>query len=220
MKENNEREWFQPRKEEFERLLRDPMMAAVAKVNTALEAKAPEYVTDPQKSIYRIYRDTRFSPNKTPYKTHLGALLHHRKLGKDSGAVIYFHVSTDAFLIAFGLYMMPTELLTHVRAHIADHHKDLESILRKKQVKELFDTMQGDKLTRPPKGYPAGHPAIEYLKHKNFLLEASMPAEEATTANAVSLVQKHVLAAIPFIEYLNKPLLTALRKRDPLLTGN
>jgi uncharacterized protein (TIGR02453 family) len=215
LKENNDREWFQPRKEEYEALLRRPMMAAVEGLNKVLSEKAPEYVTDPAKSVYRIYRDTRFSPNKTPYKTHIGALLWHRRLGKDGGAGLYFHLSTEEFLIAAGLYHCPNDQLLKVRSHIAAEYEGLKKVLRRKAVKELFGEMQGEKLSRPPKGFDASHPAIEVLKQKDFLLETSLPPESASPA----VLKKHVLELVPFVEFLNAPFLRDLGKRDALLTG-
>ncbi|MBV8903100.1 MAG: TIGR02453 family protein, partial [Acidobacteriia bacterium] len=75
---NNRREWFQPRKQMFEEQVKQPMRALVETVNTALMGFAPELATEPEKAIYRIYRDTRFSKDKTPYKTHIAASFHHR----------------------------------------------------------------------------------------------------------------------------------------------
>src|SRR6476661_791434 len=98
LKKNNDREWFQPRKEQYEKLVREPMLRAVEAVNRKFESVAPDYITDPAKAVYRIYRDTRFSPDKTPYKTHIGALLWHKRLGKNGGACFYFHLSTEEFL--------------------------------------------------------------------------------------------------------------------------
>ncbi len=204
LKENNDREWFQPRKEEYERLLRGPMLAAVEEVNRALSRKAPDYITDPAKSVYRVYRDTRFSPNKTPYKTHIGALLWHRRLGKDGGAGLYFHLSTDEFLTAAGLYHVPNDMLLKVRNHIAAEHKALAKVLRGK-------TLLGDKLTRPPKGFAADHPAIEYLKHKDLLLEDQMPAERALAPEAIQTLTERLVGYLPFVEFLNQPFLKASR---------
>lgn len=217
LKENNDREWFQPRKDDFEALLRRPMMAVVEDLNRVLSAKAPDYVTDPAKSVYRVYRDTRFSPDKTPYKTHIGALLWHRRLGKDGGAGLYFHLSTDEFLIAAGLYHCPNDMLLKVRTHIASEHLGLTKLLRRKAVHELFGELQGSTLSRPPKGFDASHPAIDYLRHKDFLLETSMLAEVALQADASKVLARHVLELVPFVEFLNVPFLKAGVRKDPLL---
>lgn len=220
LKANNDREWFQPRKEEYERLVREPMLRAVEAVNRKFESVAPEYVTDPAKAVYRIYRDTRFSPDKTPYKTHVGALLWHRRLGKNGGAVFYFHLSPEELLIAGGLYHTPPADMVKFRSHIAEHHERLSKILRSRSVREKFGELQGEKLSRPPKGYCSEHAAIEYLKHKDLLLETNMPPEAGCEKNAATLVTAHLVAMAPFIEFLNEPALIHARKsRDPLLVN-
>jgi len=201
LKENNDREWFQPRKDEYEALLRGPTMATVEALNQVLP---PEYVTDPGKSVYRIYRDTRFGEDKTPYKTHVGALLWHQRLGKDGGAGLYFHLSTDEFLIAAGLYHCSNELLLKVRNHIAAEHAALTKLLRRKPVREMFGEIQGDKLTRPPRGFDPAHPAIEYLKMKDFLLETTMAPEVALQADAFVVLKRHLVELIPFVSFLNR----------------
>lgn len=214
---NNDREWFQPRKEEYESVVRAPMAELVEAVNKELSKSAPDYMTEPGKAIYRVYRDTRFSKNKEPYKTHIGALFPHRLLGKNGGAALYFHLSTTEFLIAGGIYKAPPAFLLQVRAHIADTSERLARILRQKPVRAYFGDMQGDKLTRPPKGFDPEHPAIEYLKHKDLLLEVARPAEDGLGAGAAKELAKGMRLLVPFVSYLNEPFLRKA-KRDPLFT--
>ena len=96
LERNNRREWFQPRKETFETLVKAPMTQLVEAVNAELLRFAPDHITDPKKSVYRIYRDTRFSADKTPYKTHIAAIFPPRGLEKHASAGFYFHVSRGA----------------------------------------------------------------------------------------------------------------------------
>ena len=209
---NNDREWFQPRKEEYERVVRAPMADLVTAVNKELAKTAPDYINEPSKAIYRIYRDTRFSKDKTPYKTHIGALFPHRRLGKDGGAALYFHLAANEFLIAGGLYKTPPPILLAVRWHLAESHPRLTSILKRKAVREYFGNLQGDRLARPPKGFRDDHAAIEYLKQKDLLLEVSRPPEEALGPDAVKQLVRGMKLLAPFVEYLNEPL---LRKATP-----
>ncbi|MDQ6707455.1 MAG: DUF2461 domain-containing protein, partial [Acidobacteriota bacterium] len=116
---NNDREWFQPRKAQFEESVRGPMLELVHELNAGMMKFAPEYAGDPAKSVYRIYRDTRFSKDKTPYKAHIAALFWHRGLGKDDGAGMFFLVSPDKIEIAGGLYMPAPDRLLAVRTEIA-----------------------------------------------------------------------------------------------------
>ena len=102
LKRNNRREWFQPRKEKpYEALIKAPMLEFVGGLNEEMARFAPAYVTPPAKAVYRIYRDTRFSPDKTPYKTHIAAIFPHQRAVKREGAVFYLHF-TEKELLAFG----------------------------------------------------------------------------------------------------------------------
>ena len=216
---NNDRDWFQPRKADFEELVRGPMAAVVERVNAFLADTGPEYVTEPQKAIYRIYRDTRFSKDKHPYKTHIGALFPHRALGKNGGAALYFHVSPKEFLVAGGVYKCEPPLLLAIRQYIAEQHERLTAILKSRSVKQTFGELQGDQLTRPPKGWSADHPAIDYLRRKDLLLEVALQPEAAFGAKGVNEVTKRFGAMLPFVAFLNEPLLAQKKRavRDPLL---
>jgi uncharacterized protein (TIGR02453 family) len=217
LEKHNDREWFQSRKDKYDELVRGPMIALVQSVNAGLANQGPDYVTDPAKSVYRIYRDTRFSPDKTPYKTHIGALLWHRKLGKGGGAALYFHVSTKELLIAAGLYHTPPELLTPVRHHIAANHQRLRAVLNRKVVKSEFGDLQGDSLSRPPKGWPADHPAVDLLKQKDLLLEVQLDPKLALRDDVGREITRRLRLALPFVEFLNEPLLKQQAKpKDPL----
>ena len=215
---NNDRDWFQPRKDDYEQFVRGPMAAVVQRINSSLAEAGPDYVTDPQKAIYRIYRDTRFSKDKRPYKTHIGALFPHRMLGKNGGAALYFHLSAKEFLIAGGVYMCEPPILLAIRQHIAEHHHRLTTILKARSVKQTFGELQGDQLTRPPKGWSAAHPAIDYLRRKDLLLEVALQPEAAFGAKGVNEVTKRFRAMLPFIDFLNEPLLAQKKRaaRDPL----
>ena len=216
---NNDRDWFQPRKDDYEKMVRQPTAEVVERINAALAESGPDYVTEPQKAIYRIYRDTRFSKDKRPYKTHIGALFPHRALGKNGGAALYFHLSPKELLIAGGVYMCPPPLLLAIRQHIGEHHERLTEILQTRSVRQTFGDLQGDQLTRPPKGWSADHPAIDYLRRKDLLLEVSLVPEAAFGAKGVNEVTRRFRAMLPFLEFLNQPLVMQKKRtaRDPLL---
>ena len=107
LKRNNRREWFNAHRDDYESYVRQPMTAIVERLAVDLRAFAPELVASPKVSIYRIYRDTRFSENKTPYKTHVAASFPTRGLAKHEGAGVYFHVSPDEVWIGGGMYIPP-----------------------------------------------------------------------------------------------------------------
>src|SRR5258708_27019130 len=101
LKRNNRRDWFQPRKEKYEALIKAPMLELAGCLNAEFARFAPDYITPPEKVVYRIYRDTRFSPDKTPYKTHIAAMFPRHSAVKRDGSVFYLHF-TEQELLAFG----------------------------------------------------------------------------------------------------------------------
>lgn len=118
LKQNNDREWFTPRKQIFEEQVRLPMIELVRALHGEMLRFAPQYVGEPAKCVFRIYRDTRFSKNKTPYKTHIAASFHHARAGKTSAAGYYFSVSPEEIELGGGLYMPePAALLGRAATH-------------------------------------------------------------------------------------------------------
>jgi uncharacterized protein (TIGR02453 family) len=206
LKLNNRREWFLPRKEVYEEKVRAPMLALVAALGDEIAEFAPEMVTEPKKAVYRIYRDVRFSSDKSPYKTHVAAVFSPRGLEKHSGAGLYFHISIDEVLVGGGIYAPgPAELLA-VRGHIAQHAQGLQKILREPRFRRLFKEMTGEKLKRVPKGFAADHPAADLLVYKQFLAGTLLPPDIVTTPKLFRELVKHFQAITPFLRYLNTPL--------------
>src|SRR5438045_9714457 len=121
---NNDREWFQPRKEIFESKLKAPMEQLVEAINAELLKFSPDHITDPKKALYRIYRDTRFSKDKTPYKTHLAAIFPRNNMEKHASAGFYFHLSPKVIGIAAGMYSPGPDELRVVRTMLADRHEE------------------------------------------------------------------------------------------------
>jgi uncharacterized protein (TIGR02453 family) len=204
LQRNNRREWFQPRKAIFEATMKQPMRELVGAVNAAMKSFAPDYVTDPEKAIYRIYRDTRFSKDKTPYKDHVAAYFSRR--GDKTGAGYYFAVSHKEVAIGGGIYMPEPETLRTMREHLADRHEEFRKILAARAVRQLFTAVQGEQLTRVPKGYPCDHPAADILRMKQYFLYVELPPDLATTPALYTEVVKHFRAMTPFVEFLNTPL--------------
>lgn len=210
---NNKREWFQPRKPVFDEKVKQPMKDLVAAVNAAMGGFAPEYVTDPDKAIYRIYRDTRFSKDKTPYKNHIAASFPRR--GASGGAGYYFAVSQKEVGIGGGIYMPAPETLLAIRTHVAGHHQDFRRISQGRSVKQLFGAMQGEQLSRVPKGFDAGHPAADLLRFKQFLLYVELEPGLATGPELYAEIVKRFRAMRPFLEFLNAPLTRQKVRIDP-----
>ena len=158
LKRNNRREWFQPRKEKYELLIKQPMLALIESLNQRFMDFAPNYITLPQKSVYRIYRDTRFSKDKTPYKTHISAIFPRHTAVKREGAVLYFHFTEKELLVFGGVYAPEREELLAYRNLLAEHHEEFLELLAGKDVKRLTNGLEGEQLSRMPKGFPDDHP--------------------------------------------------------------
>jgi len=207
LKKNNKREWFQPRKEEFDELLRNPLVQFAGMVNNMLLKAAPDYaVLEPAKALNRIYRDIRFSADKTPYQTHVSMLFPNSKLGKKVGAALYFHLSAEEAMIAAGMYFGETRELQAVRQHLAENHADLRAILAAKPLKQKFGELQGESLQKCPRQFGVDHPAADLLKRKQWLLHANLPASAVLTENFATDAIKAFQLLIPFVKFLNEPL--------------
>ena len=216
LKKHNDREWFTPRKAIFDEHLKLPMLQLIAAVHQEMARFAPQFVGDPAKSLYRIYRDTRFAKDKTPYKTHVGALLWRNGTEKNDAASYYFAVSPDAVEIAGGLYVAEPDALRAVRQHIADDTKAFRATFESRKVKNLLGELQGETMTRVPKGFDPAHPAAELLKHKRYILYTELDPALAFSPKLAKEIATRFEAMVPFLDFLNRPLLAqkAKKKRD------
>jgi uncharacterized protein (TIGR02453 family) len=177
LKKNNDREWFQPRKEKFEEILRNPMLDLLGRINEDLMKFAPDYVAEPSKAIFRIYRDTRFSKDKKPYKTRLAAVFSHRMLPRNQGAGFYFQVADDKVGIGGGIYAPPPNRLRKIREHVAANYDQYDKAIREVHAKKIAGNFETQPLTRVPKGWESTHPAAELLKSRSLFFYAELPPE-------------------------------------------
>ena len=204
LKRNNTREWFQPRKEQYETHVKEPMLALIEDLNADLAKFAPEYVTEPKKAIFRIYRDVRFSADKRPYKTNIAASF--RRRGAEGGG-LYFSVSGEEVEVAAGIYHPSREVILTVRQHIAENHRDLERLLKDKKTAKLCGALKGDELSRAPKGFDPDHPAIALIKKKDWIFDVTLEPSLAAAPELRERISTLFRAMHPAVEFLNKPLL-------------
>lgn len=219
LKRHNDREWFQPRKAVFEAELKEPMLAIIRKVTEAMTDFAPQFVRPAEKSLFRIYRDTRFSNDKRPYKTHVAAWWSHQGLAKTSGAGYYFHVSAEEVIIAAGAYMPEKDQLAQIRHWLVDHHEEFRALLKKPLVKKTFSEFEGNALTRPPKGFAAEHPGIDLIRCKQWGLATTLAAKTALDKNFAATIVKHFRIAAPIVDALNTPIAAAQAPKKKVLFG-
>jgi uncharacterized protein (TIGR02453 family) len=215
----NDRAWFQPRKAQFEAELKEPMLAVVRKITDAMVDFAPNHVRPAEKSLFRIYRDTRFSNDKRPYKTHIAAWWSHQGLEKTSGAGYYFHVSAKEVIIAAGAYMPEKDQLAAIRHWLLDHHLEFKKLLQKPAVRRTFDEFEGNALTRPPKGFPCEHPGMDLIRCRQWGLAATLPAKAALKKDLAATVIRYFKIAAPVVDALNTPIAAALAPKKRVLFG-
>jgi len=205
LKRNNNREWFLPRKELFEAKVKAPMIDLVEALNADLAGFAPDYINDPKKAVYRIYRDVRFSVDKSPYKTHLAAIFPKRTgdrgASRDSVPGFYFHISAAGVGVAGGLYDPQPDQMFAVRSWLAQNHPAFLKACR--SAEKLMGQLQGESLQRVPKGFDAGHPAADLLKMKRWAFHAMLPADLIPSPKLQRELEKRFEAMLPALELLS-----------------
>ena len=219
LEKHNDRDWFNERKAIYEAELKEPMLAIIRKITDAMTDFAPNHVRPAEKSLFRIYRDTRFSNNKLPYKTHVAAWWSHSGLEKTSGAGYYFQVSPKGVVIAAGAYMPEKEQLAAIRNWLLENHASFRKIIQKPAVHKIFREFEGEALSRPPKGFPCEHPAIDLIKQKQWGLRTTLPAESALESNYAQTVIKHFKLLAPMVDALNTPIAASLAPRKKGIFG-
>jgi uncharacterized protein (TIGR02453 family) len=206
LKRHNDRGWFKARQEIYEVELRAPMMAIIDRLADDFRRFAPELIASPRLSLYRIYRDTRFSADKSPLKTHVAAVFPCRGLGKHEGAGLYFHVSPTEVVIAGGMYAPLTPHLVRVREHLAANLKRFRKIVDAPAFRRTCGEVHGERLARVPRGYAPDHPAAHYLAFKQILVGREHPPVLATLPRFYGeLVTSFELMA-PFVSFINEAL--------------
>jgi len=212
---HNNRDWFQPRKAIFDEQVKQPMRNLVEALNAGMKSFAPEYATDPDKAIYRIYRDTRFSKDKTPYKDHIGASFYRRGTGPHKYGGFYVQISHKEVAVGGGVYMPEPDVLLAIRTHIAENHQKLRKILAVPAIRRTLGEMQGDQLSRVPKGFAADHPAADLLRFKSFFLYTQLDTELATTPQFFTETITRFRTMKPFLDFLTAPSAAKREKIDP-----
>ena len=203
LKENNHKEWFEANKDrfkacrlDFEALVQN-VIDELAKEDNSLDGvKAKD-------CIFRIYRDVRFSKDKTPYKTSFSACIAEGGR-KSSGAIRYLHLEPGNTILAGGIYRPESDRLKKIRQEIDYNADPLKDILNDPGFTKYFDGLNGEQLKRPPKGYDADHPEVELLKFKSYTVFHNMPDKGVLSAKFLEEGMKVFGAMSAFNAYLNE----------------
>ncbi len=211
LRENNNKAWFVMNKPAYD-ILRAEFIALVAEVLVALSKSDPRIAgVDPKKALFRIYRDIRFSHDKTPYKTHFSASIADGGV-KHWGPMYYLQIDADGRLhLGAGCYLPPRDVLARLRAHVVADHRGLARVMKNKRFVATFGALnQDDRLARLPKGFDADMPGIErigeLLRLKSFVvtndLDLTAPADVKAARDLPQLIATTLAAAVPLNDWL------------------
>jgi uncharacterized protein (TIGR02453 family) len=204
LRRHNSRDWFVERKQLYEEQVRLPMLQLVADLTSEMWAYAPDHTVEPARAVYRINRDTRFSDDKSPYKTHVAAIFPHRRLSKNSGASFYFSVAPDRIEVAAGIYTPESSELRRIRQRLLTEYRRLDEIVRAIETSQPVGRLQGEKLKRAPRGFPADHPAEELLRRKAFYYDVKLSPDGAGSRRLFAELSTHCRLFAPLVRFLDE----------------
>ena len=204
LKRNNDRGWFQDNKPRFEAARAD-IESFVGALLPRIERFDPNVAgLDPKKCVFRIYRDTRFSKDKTPYKTNFGA---HMLMGGSRNvhrrAGYYIQIEPGNCFLAGGAHQPPAAWINAIRRRIDADAAPLKKVLKRKSFRDAFGGITGERLKTAPKGYPKDHPEIELLRYKSFLAVHNMTDETVFEKDLLKYAVKTFKTMKPFGDFLN-----------------
>ncbi len=204
LEQNNNRDWFHANKKRYDEA-RQAYLALVDKVIALLQFDDPRLSgLEAKGAMFRIFRDIRFSKDKTPYKTHFGAYMA-RGGRKSREAGYYLHVGNSEMFLAAGVHSPQKEDLHAIRQEILYQPESFKTILNA-TLEKGYSTYEKDKLVKGPMGFPKDSPYIEYLKYKHFLLSYPLSEQELVAEDAAQLIAGRFRELIPFTEFLNTAL--------------
>src|SRR5437763_16436606 len=211
LKRHNDRAWFEAHRPEYEAVVQQPMRHLIDEMDVRLARLAPEIIGDPKRSLFRIYRDIRFSADKSPYKTRAACWFYHRDgsraVGREAaggGAGFYFQIAPGNCFAAGGMWMPPREALNQLRDAIAENPKRFERIVTDRRVVRRFGGLSDEAmLTRVPRGYAADHPAARWLRFQSFTLGRALTDAQAVSARLPALLGADFRLLVPLVRWIN-----------------
>jgi uncharacterized protein (TIGR02453 family) len=206
---NNNKEWFEAHREEYENEVREPMRELISEMDARIAKFAPEIGGDPKRSMFRINRDIRFSKDKSPYKTNAGCWFNHRaatrKVGSEANegsAGYYFHFQPGQSFLGAGVWMPPRPQLNKLRDSINEKPKPFLEMTKK--IPKRFDDLSDEgSLKRMPRGYAEDHPAAKYLRFQSFTTGRALTDADITSPKLPALLAREYEALLPLVRWIN-----------------
>ncbi len=208
---HNTKPWFEAHRHEYEAAVKEPMLALIEEMDVRLARIAPEIVGDPKRSMFRIYRDIRFSADKSPYKAHASCWFYHRDgtrgVGREAeggGAGFYFQIAPGESFIGGGMWMPPKDALRRIRDAIAENPRAFEKIAAARPVRRRFGGLDDEsRLKRVPRGYAPDHPAGGWLRFQSFVAGRRLTDAQAVSRRLVALLQADFQLLVPLVRWIN-----------------
>lgn len=204
LRKNNTREWFAGHRSWYEDSVKFPMLQVLGSLGESLRDVDPDIVLDPPRALYRLYRDIRFSKDKSPFKTQIAAAFGFRGKERKNDAGFYFHISDQEVGIGGGLYMPRSDQLRALRQAIAADARPLRALLAARTFRSHFGELWGDSLVRVPQGFPPDHPDADLLRRKQFLCWASIESDIVYDSSFLRQLTCHMRAMAPFVRWISE----------------
>ena len=206
LKNNNNRDWFNENKTRYEEEVLDVALRFIQSMQDPLAEIAPRFTAIPKRmggSLMRVYRDTRFSKNKTPYKTNIGIQFRHEQARDVHAPGYYVHIDPDQVFLGAGMWRPASDALRGIRERIADKPAEWERARDDKAFKRHFK-LGGESLTRPPRGFDKEHPQIADIRRKDFIAVKNMTLDDALNPKFQQKIETSFKAATAYMEFLCK----------------
>ena len=203
---NNNREWFNDNKARYEEHVLDVALRFIQSMQDPLAQLAPEFTAVPQRvggSLMRVYRDTRFSHNKLPYKTNVGIQFRHRQAKDVHSPGYYVHVDPERVFLGVGMWRPDADSLRAIRERIVAKPAEWKSVLRDATFRRYFD-LGGESLSRAPRGFDKDHELIEDIKRKSFIAVRDLDVADCLDPQFQRKGEASFAAATPFMKFLCK----------------
>lgn len=201
---NNDRDWFAANRHRYVEQVQEPALAFIIDFAPRLEAISPHFRADARVqggSLFRIHRDTRFSKDKTPYKTNTGLQFRHQRAKDAHAPGYYLHLEPGQCFMGVGLWRPETKVAYRIRERIAEDPVGWKGATKPKTFTDVY-SLSGESLIRPPRGFEADHPLIDDLKRKDFIASATLTEKQVTDDSFLDLFADHCRRATPFMAFL------------------
>lgn len=206
LKANNDREWFTANKARYEEDVLDVALRFIISMQDPLRGIAPRFTAVPTRvggSLMRVYRDTRFSKNKLPYKTNIGIQFRHEQAKDVHAPGYYVHIEPDDVFLGIGMWRPDADSLRRIRERIAAHPAEWKRAIGDAKFRRMF-SLGGESLTRPPRGFAADHEFIEDIKRKSFIAARELEVADCLKPGFQRTVEASFKAGEPFMRFLCK----------------